>query len=233
VPLAGWSSSPLLSIFKVVGTGTATSDGGAGIYPPGTIKFQPDNSTEQLSYCVARFVVPDDGAGNYVVETSAKAYLDSAISGDTDFHVLHNGSELFGTVVPGNGSTAYTNELALAAGDYVDFAVGPGADGSAFASGLKVTARLTTYCLPVTNLVIVTNVVTVTNTLSVAQLRQSLTAAGLETRTVRPIIASINSIEDRLIRADAQVQKRVAPVDADVAEELRAIIQALIGFSSE
>ena len=60
-------------------------------------------------------------------------YLNSG-SGDTDFHVLKNGVELFGQSLPGTYGTGYTNQMALAAGDTIDFAIGRGADGSLAAS---------------------------------------------------------------------------------------------------
>jgi hypothetical protein len=256
VPLAGWNvPGTIVSIFKIVGTGTATSDGGAGVYPPGTIKFQPASLATGLPYSVARFTVPADGAGNYHIETTARAYIDGPTSGDTDFHVLRNGVELFGVPVPGNGATGYTNDLALAAGDYLDFVTGPGQDGSSTQSGLKITARLTTICEPVTNNVtnivvvtetvtntvvvtntvteVVTNVMVITNTVSVPQLREAIVAAGLPNRFARPMLASATAAERALGRVDAQVQRRIAPQNPELAAEIQAIIYTLLGVPTE
>ena len=72
-----------------------------------------------------------------------RTYLDGPSAGDADYHVLKNSVELFGEFLPGSTGTGYTNTLALAAGDTIDFLVGRGADNVAFASGLKIEATLT------------------------------------------------------------------------------------------
>jgi hypothetical protein len=55
---------------------------------------------------------------------------------------LKNGQELFGEFLAPNFGTSYSNTLALATGDTIDFAVGRGADGSPDHSSLKVHATV-------------------------------------------------------------------------------------------
>jgi hypothetical protein len=121
---------------------TAISDGGQGTYPPGTTWFYPGVQGNAENYNVIRFTVPNDGDGTYDVATSARPAYDGSIQGDTDFHVLHNGVEVFGRALPPGASAGYTNSLPLAAGDTVDFAIGRGADNSYHGSGLKIEATL-------------------------------------------------------------------------------------------
>ncbi|MEY2408079.1 MAG: hypothetical protein QOF48_749, partial [Verrucomicrobiota bacterium] len=136
-----FSEAPV--VFKNATTSTATSDGGAGTFPPGTMWFYAGANGTPYNYCVIRFTVPAGAAGNYQLGTAVRSYLDGAISGDTDFHVLRNGTELFARFLPGNSGAGYTNILTVATGDTIDFAIGRGADGNQFASGLKIAALLT------------------------------------------------------------------------------------------
>src|SRR6185436_8953085 len=94
------------------------------------------------NFAVIRFKVSAGQQGDYRLETAVKAYLET-LPGDSDFHVLKNGVELFGQFLSGSVGTGYTNTLALAAGDTIDFAVGRGADGHLARSGLKIAATLT------------------------------------------------------------------------------------------
>lgn len=170
---------------------------------------------------ISRFTVPSDGAGTYHIETTARAYLSGAASRDTDFHVLHNGTELFGIFLPANGATAYTNDVLLAAGDVIDFATGPGADESSFASGLFVTARLVTQCEPIT----------VTNTVSLATLRAGINSASLA--HPRPVLAHLNQAATALDHLSRKIDRRVAPGNPELAAQLQAWIDQLIGLPPE
>jgi hypothetical protein len=55
---------------------------------------------------------------------------------------VKNGAEIFGQFLSANSATGYTNTVALSVGDTIDFVIGRGADGSQYASGLKIQAAL-------------------------------------------------------------------------------------------
>src|SRR5216684_316796 len=94
------------------------------------------------NYGVIRFTVPGQGGGTYQVGSLVRAYLNGPLSGDCDFHVVRNGTELFVAFLPGNGGTNYANNLTLAAGDTIDFVVGRGTDGNNYGSGLNIKAAI-------------------------------------------------------------------------------------------
>src|SRR5213075_2694193 len=79
---------------------------------------------------------------DYNLGTAVHSFVDGDRSGDTDFHILKNGTELFGQFLPPRSGTAYSNSVTLAAGDRIDFAIGRGQDGILYGSGLKIGARL-------------------------------------------------------------------------------------------
>ena len=131
------------------GTGnTVTGDGGQGIYPPGTIELISGGNGVASAFGVARFTVPQGGAGNYLLQTSARNYLNGPSSADSDFHVLDNGAQLFvaqilpSTTAPGT-LYSYSANLNLVAGDTIDFVVGRGLDGNGNFSGVNLNASLT------------------------------------------------------------------------------------------
>jgi hypothetical protein len=122
-------------------TQTATSSGGE-TYPPETTWFAPGVQGQPGNYVVARFTVPSGGDGTYRVETTARpVYLDTA-QRDTDFHILRNNVEIFGASLTGAQTAGHTNEVALAAGETVDFVVGRGADNNYTLSQLRVVATI-------------------------------------------------------------------------------------------
>jgi hypothetical protein len=137
---------------------TLISDGGQGIYPPGTVWFYPGPSTidgsadasesiaAQANFGVLRFTVPADGGGDYDVLAAVRSAYTGPISGDTDFHVLVNGTEVFGEFLPAEGRTAYNTQLSLNPGDTVDFVIGRGEDNSYHGSGLIIDATLAKSC---------------------------------------------------------------------------------------
>ena len=149
VPISGWQVTDAWgpSVNRVMGNGIAVSEGGAFTAPSGTVYVWPGNDGSPGVFGVIRFTVPAGGGGVYRIESAAKSNFDGPVSGDSDFHVLKNGQELFGQFLPPNSATGWSNALALASGDAVDFVVGKGADGLNDHSSLKVLARIT----PVTN----------------------------------------------------------------------------------
>jgi len=155
VPLSAWQVSDSLApgIGRVMGNLTAISEGGAFTAPPGTVWVGPGNPGAPGEFGLIRFTVPAGGSGVYRIESAARSTFDGPVSGDSDFHVLKNGQELFGQFVAPNSATGWSNALTLAVGDTIDFAVGRGADGSLDHSSLKVHAviALVTNVPPPTN----------------------------------------------------------------------------------
>jgi hypothetical protein len=127
-------------------TNTATSDGFQGVYPPGTVCLFAGDSNLPYFYGVARFTAPQTGL--YQIQTAVQSYLNGPSAGDYDFHVLDNGVEIFGRFLAGNTGTAYTNLISLSSGDTIDFVVGPGQDGSANGSGVKINATVSDHFCP-------------------------------------------------------------------------------------
>jgi hypothetical protein len=140
VPLMAWQAAQEVapSIAYVVGPGTAVSAEGQFVAPPGTVWLNCGLEGSSKNFGIIRFTLPRGQNGIYRMETMAREIFSGPSQGDTDFHILHNGREIFGREVTPHGSARYTNELALVAGDTVEWAVGRGADGRAFGSRLKI-----------------------------------------------------------------------------------------------
>ena len=130
------------AVFHNASTNTATSDGGQGVFPPGTVWYAAGENGTTRNFGVIRLTVPRGLGGEYWLDVAVRSHLDGPLAGDTDFHVLRNGVELFGQFLPAHSQSGYTNLLALAGGDTIDFAVGRGADGLQYGSGLKIQAVL-------------------------------------------------------------------------------------------
>jgi hypothetical protein len=111
-----------------------------GVHLPGDIWFFAGHTGAPQNFGVIRFTAPSNGL--YRVNVAVKSYLEGSLSGDTDFHVLKSGVELFGQFLPSQGATNYTNTVGLASGDTLDFAVGRGQDGSLNYSGLTIRGNL-------------------------------------------------------------------------------------------
>jgi len=127
-------------VAKVIGPATAVSFHFNA--PAGTIYFGPDPDATPEDFAVIRFTVPPGAGGTYRLATLVRSLYDSTRSVDADFHVVKNGTELFGRLVPPNSGTGYSNTLSLAAGDRIDFIAGRGTNGLA-ETGLKIQATLT------------------------------------------------------------------------------------------
>src|SRR5437660_7690025 len=121
---------------------TGYSDGGQAVYPPGSVWFYPGQEGTAQNYGMIRFTTPSDGAGTYRLSSDVHSYLNGPSSGDTDFHILKNGAELFGKFLPPSSATGYSSDVVLAAGDIIDFIVGRGADDLLYGSGLFINASL-------------------------------------------------------------------------------------------
>ena len=145
VPISAWQVTDALSpsVNRVMGDGVAISEGGAFTAPSGTVYVWPGNDGSPGVFGIIRFTVPAGGIGVYRIDSAARSNFDGPVSGDSDFHVLRNGQEVFGQFLAPNSATVYSNTLTLATGDSIDFAVGRGVDGSPDHSSLKVQAAIT------------------------------------------------------------------------------------------
>jgi len=145
------STYRLPAVARVLGPGTAISDGGRFTALAGTVFFAPGADGAPENFGVIRFTVPAGGSGRYRIEVAVRSQFDGARLRDADFHVVKNGVELFGQHLAPNSGTGYTNEVELVAGDRIDFAVGRGPDGLTLDTGLKIQARLTQLPTPANN----------------------------------------------------------------------------------
>jgi hypothetical protein len=123
-------------------TRTNSIDGGQGLFPPGTVWFYPGPEGTPDNFGVIRFTAPAGGSGQYAVRCAVLPAYAVTLQGDTDFHVVKNGMEVFGVELSGTAGSGYTNTLDLADGDTVDFVIGRGADGLLRGSSLKIEAML-------------------------------------------------------------------------------------------
>ena len=142
VPIEYWNAvfgSPVFYHNATTNTGHNSDE--PSTWPPNVVIAFPGDSPES-HYGVVRFATPGNSNGLYRLEASARSYIDGPAAGDTDYAVVLNGAAVFSAALPGQGQTAFTNIYFLSAGSTLDFAVGPGADGSSYASGLKLSARL-------------------------------------------------------------------------------------------
>jgi len=132
---------PPLVVYNAT-TNVSIHDSGQGVYAPGTLYFVAGLDGSPQNFCAIRFTVPSGEAGTYLVESAVRCYLDGNRSGDTDYHLVVNTTEVFGVFIEPRSASGYTNRFDLAAGDTVDFMVGRGADNTLYGSGLKIQATL-------------------------------------------------------------------------------------------
>ena len=143
VPVEVWDKPDSVpAVMHNNSTSTVITDGGQGNFPPETTWFYPGVEGYPENFGVIRFTVPNGHGGTYDLATTARPAYDGPMQGDTDFHVLKNGVELFGRALAGTASATFSSSLALVAGDTVDLVIGRGADNSFHGSGLKIAARL-------------------------------------------------------------------------------------------
>src|ERR1043166_226186 len=117
------------------------SVGGGATIPPRGLWFYAGVEGHTDNYGAIRFTAPSNAT--YQVQVNVQSPYASNVAGDTDFHVVVNGVEVYGEYLPTNAPASYSNTLELAVGGTVDFLVGRGADGKVNNSGLKIQAILT------------------------------------------------------------------------------------------
>jgi hypothetical protein len=121
---------------------TILTHGGAGVYPDGAVWYAAGEDGTARNFGAIRFTVPHGAAGRYRLETSVLPGLTGSQGQDADFHVVINGTEIFGQFLPANVGTGYTNERVLLSDDTVDFMIGRGEDARQWGSILKIEATL-------------------------------------------------------------------------------------------
>jgi len=130
------------SVYHNPGTITITNNNGQGIFPPGTVWMGPGYDGLPDNFGAIRFTVPAAASGTYRIDTAVHTHMDGPISSDSDFHIVHNGSEVFGRNIEPSSGTEFSWTARLSEGDTIDFLSGRGADGQSYASGLKLQAHL-------------------------------------------------------------------------------------------
>jgi len=232
VPIAVWelNTFQLPAVAKVLGPGTAHSDGDHFTAEPGTVYFAPGADGAPHNFGVARFTVPPGAGGTYRLESSVRSLFDNTRSRDSDFHVARNGVELFGQFLPPNSRTGYTNILTLSAGDTVDFVIGRGPDGLTFDTGLKIQATLsatTNAAPPPPPAPVIEQLVALVNSAPDPVNREPLLAtldavrASLARGNLRAAINQLRAFQNK-------VQAQVAPLDSALAAQLIALAGQLI-----
>jgi hypothetical protein len=130
------------SVWHNSGNVTVIINGGQGVFPPGTVWIGPGYEGNADNFGVIRFTLPSGADGSYQLDGTVHTHLDGSLSGDSDFHILHNGEELFGQQMRPSSGTNFNETVTLVAGDTIDFVVGRGVDGREYGSADKVTATL-------------------------------------------------------------------------------------------
>jgi len=143
-PIPSWqlTTGNTPAVYKNTSGGTITIGGGIASLPAETVWFYPGDDGRPENFGVIRFSLPAGQAGNYLVQASVAPVYPSFPQGDTDFHVVHNGVELFGQFLDPTAVASFNSVVALADGDILEFAIGRGADGSTFGSGLRIAATI-------------------------------------------------------------------------------------------
>ncbi|HYV27627.1 MAG TPA: hypothetical protein VFA77_08855, partial [Candidatus Eisenbacteria bacterium] len=143
-PIPSWQFSSVQTPAFYWNNSTHTlKAGGIATFVPQTVWFYPGENGLPQNYGVIRYTVPAGEGGLYSLGAIIESvYLAWAV-GDTDFYILKNGVRIDSRWVPVESWAMLPHTLQLSAGDTVDFVVGRGADGSQYASGLKIWLQMT------------------------------------------------------------------------------------------
>jgi hypothetical protein len=127
LPVATWSNpgENQPTVFCNLNSETAVGYAGFGVFPPGTLWFGPGGHSGIDDVGVIRLTVPLGGGGDYQLACAVHDFM-NVLSSDNDFHVMKNGVELMGQLIPQNSGISYARRLTLEAGDTVDFVGGRG-----------------------------------------------------------------------------------------------------------
>src|SRR5205085_12614710 len=111
-----------------IGRGTITKNGGQGVFPPGTVVLDGGYEGNLDNFCVVRLTIPAGADGQYRMDAAFHTHLDGSLSGDSDFHILHNNSEIYSREVAPSSGGSVSQTITLSTGDTLDFVSGRGAD---------------------------------------------------------------------------------------------------------
>lgn len=143
-PVCVWSFARLMEPAVCCNTNAAEAVclHGKARFPPNTVWFFPGLDGRPEHFGVIRFTVPEGEGGRYRVVCVARGYCPQPPAGDTDFHVLVGGREVFSRFLDRGGSASFAGTFPLKANETVDFVVGRGADESGVGSGLILKATV-------------------------------------------------------------------------------------------
>ncbi len=134
------------AVYWNAGAAPAVFGGGTAVVPPRGIWIHPGFNGRPENLGALRFCAPSNG--NYHIAVAVEPlYSPAGPAGDTDFHVVVQGNEVFGANLSRASATNYSGVTSLLAGQAIEFAVGRGADGNEYGSALKLAAVIT----PTTN----------------------------------------------------------------------------------
>lgn len=150
VTIPSWQLSTFQTpaVYKNTTDSTISVGDGLASFPAGTVWFYPGDDGLPENYGVVRFTVPANRNGKFTLRVDVAPVYPTFPQGDTDFHVVKNGAEVYGRFLAPDATATYEDSFILHAGDTVDFVIGRGADGSAFGSGLRIAATLKTHGNP-------------------------------------------------------------------------------------
>ena len=113
---------------------------GCDALPAHTAAFHPGPNGE---FSVYRFIAPS--AGIYMLD----ATFVGIDHGDTDVHILDNGTEIYSANIATQGdSQSHSETRTLLLGETIDFAVGVGTDGSFLFDSTSINGSLTLSAVP-------------------------------------------------------------------------------------
>ena len=132
------------AVYKNTAGATISVGGGAASIPAETVWYYPGEDGRSENYGVIRFTVPYGlGGGTYNMEVQVDPVYPSSPQGDTDFHVVINGTEVFGVFLDPDQSASWSvSIIGFQDGDTLDFVIGRGDDGSQYGSGLRIDATI-------------------------------------------------------------------------------------------
>jgi hypothetical protein len=144
-PLPYWNPSPGFepAFFHNTANHTVTVGSGTVEIPPNAVFFSPGLDGYDEHFGVIRYTVQSGEAGTYLINGHVQTVYTNDNFGDSDFHVLVNGSQILRRDVENGGRATFLKTSFLSVGDTVDFVIGPGADESSYGSLLFLSAKLT------------------------------------------------------------------------------------------
>ncbi|HLK57529.1 MAG TPA: hypothetical protein VKU00_13260 [Chthonomonadaceae bacterium] len=144
-PIDAWDDlSNNVEFTPVVYQSTAACSNGNVDYPAGALILHGGGQND-TAYSHILFTAPASGA--YAISI---AFTGRQVNVNADAHVLHNGLSLFDTVISSDGqSESFSDDVSLAAGDVIDFAVGQNNGSQVHPGTVQLTGTLSIVPAPV------------------------------------------------------------------------------------